>query len=86
VQQGVTGPIYGNYMMGTTWLSGVDRMIGLVPSNNGSIIYSERMVVLTREKLAALAAGANTVLQIPLVENIPPGGSYTMILQIDRIN
>jgi hypothetical protein len=84
VQQGVTGPIYGNYVIGLTWLSGVDRMIGMT-AGTGNPIYSERIVVLTSEKLAGLAVGGTADLQIPLNENIPPGGSYTMILRIERI-
>ena len=83
LQQGPSGSIYGNYYIGTTWLSGVDRMIGIAAGASYPI-YSERIVVLTHEKLAALAAGAYAVLQVPLNENIPPGGSYVMLLQIDR--
>lgn len=84
VQQGVTGPIYGTYAIGTTWLAGADRMIGMV-TGSGNPLYSERIVVLTREKLAALAVGGTADLQIPLSENIPAGGSYVMILRVERI-
>ena len=85
IQQGVTGTIYGNYYIGNTWMSGVDRMIGMVAGSSYPV-YSERMIVLTQEKLAGLAAGGGTDLQIPFNENIPGGGSYTMILRVERIS
>jgi hypothetical protein len=84
VSQGVTGPIYGNYYIGLTWLSGVDRMIGMA-ATGGNPIYSERMIVLTREKLADLVVGGTVDLQIPLNDSIPSGSLYTMILRVERI-
>jgi hypothetical protein len=83
VQQGVTGPIYGNYYIGLTWLSGVDRMIGMA-AGTGNPIYSEHIVVLTSEKLAGLVVGGTTDLQIPFNDSIPGGGLYTVILRVER--
>ncbi len=84
VQQGVTGPIYGNYVIGLDWLSSVDRMIGMA-ATAGNPVYSERIVVLTREKLAGMVVGGTTDLQIQLNENDAQRAIYTMILQVERI-
>jgi hypothetical protein len=82
----ITAPIYGAFNTPfADWLgSPVDRMIGIMPAN-GTFAYPEHIVVVTREKLAGLAVGGTADLQIPLSEIIPPGGSYTMILRVERI-
>jgi hypothetical protein len=85
VQQGVTGAMYGAYYIGLDWLSGADRMIGMVTSGGTNPVYQERIVVLTREKLAGMVVGGTTDLQIPLNENIQGGGLYTLILRVQRI-
>ena len=59
-------------------------MIGMV-AGTGNPIYSERIIVLTHEKVAGLAVGGTADLQIPLNETIAQGGSYTMILRVERI-
>jgi len=84
VQQGVTGPVYGNYVVSSDRLSGFDRMIG-TSSSDGTPIYSERMVVLTREKLTGLVVGGFSDLQIQLNENDTQHAGYTMILRVERI-
>ncbi len=84
IQQGVTGPIYGNYVIGSTWVSGADRMIGMV-NGNGLPIYSERILVLTRENLDGMVVGGVADLNVSLNENITGGGLYTVILRIERI-
>lgn len=84
VQQGVTGPVYGNYYISNNWLSGVDRMLGL--STGGSYpIYSERIVVLTGEKMAGMVVGGISDLQISLNENDSQRAIYTMVLRVERI-
>lgn len=83
VQQGVTGPVYGSYYIGMTWLSGVDRLIGMI-SGSGNPVYSERIVVLTREKLAGMVVGGTTDLQIQFNENDAQSARYTMTLRVDR--
>jgi len=81
----LTGAIYGSYTIPSEWMgTPVDRMIG-INAFGGGLVYTEHMLVLTREKLSALSVGGSTDVQIPLNENIPPGGSYTMILRIQRI-
>jgi hypothetical protein len=84
VQQGVTGPIYGNYVIGLDRLTGADRMIGMA-AGAGNPTYSERLVVLTREKLAGLVVGGISDLQIQLSENDAQRAIYTMILRVERI-
>jgi hypothetical protein len=85
VQQGVTGPVYGNYVIGLDRLSGADRMIGLATATGTNPTYSERIIVLTREKLAGLVVGGMSDLQIQLNENDTQHAGYTMILRVERI-
>jgi hypothetical protein len=84
VQQGVTGPVYGNYVIGLDWLSSVDRMIGMTGAT-GNPIYSERILVLTREKLAGMVVGGTTDVQVQLNETMPSSAIYKMILRVERI-
>ena len=84
VQQGVTGPVYGNYVIGLDWLSSVDRMIGMT-GGSGNPIYSERILVLTREKLAGMVVGGTTDVQVQLNETMPSSAIYKMILRVERI-
>lgn len=81
----LAGPVYGAYYIPGEWMgSPIDRMIGIEPTA-GALAYPEHIVVLTREKLAGLAVGGTADLQIPLNEIIPPGGSYIMILRVERV-
>jgi hypothetical protein len=53
----------------------------------GALGYQERIVVLTQEKLASLAVGATTDLQIPLIEGaLGTDGIYTVYIRIERIS
>jgi len=81
-----TQPIYGVYAWPALSLtSPVDRPIGL-GTIYGALGYQERVIVLTREKLASLAVGASTDLQIPLIEaGLGTDGIYTVFVRIERI-
>jgi len=81
-----TQPIYGIYAWPALSLtSPVDRPIGL-STYYGTLGYQERIIVLTREKLASLAVGATTDLSIPLIEaGVGTDGIYTMYVRIERI-
>lgn len=67
-----------------------DRPIGVFaqpPLVPVAVAYHDRHVMITREKLASLAAGASTTLAIPLEEppSIVTGAKYTLYLRIDRL-
>jgi hypothetical protein len=69
-----------------------DRPIGAEPSPPIGppigIIYRDRHVMITREKLAALAPGKWTMLSLPFIEPpLPPatGAMYTLYLRVERI-
>jgi hypothetical protein len=81
----LNGAIYGAYEIPSDWMgTTVDRMIG-INAFAGGLAYTEHMVVVTREKLSTLSMGSGVDLQIPLNENIPPGGTYMIVLRIERI-
>jgi hypothetical protein len=81
-----TMPIYGIYAWPALSLTApVDRPIGL-NTYYGTLGYQERIIVLTREKLASLGVGATTDLSIPLIEaGVGTDGIYTMYVRIERI-
>lgn len=82
-----TQPIYGVYAYPALSLTApVDRPIGMT-TIYGALGYQERIIVLTREKLAGLTAvGATTDLQIPLIEGaLGTDGIYTVYVRIERI-
>jgi hypothetical protein len=80
-----TQPIYGVYAWPALSLTApVDRPIGL-GTIFGTLAYQERIIVLTREKLANLAVGQTTDLQIPLIEaGVGTDGIYTVYIRIQR--
>lgn len=82
-----TMPNYGVYAIpAISLISPVDRMIGMM-TVAGALAYPEHIVVVTREKLAALAVGGYTDMQIPLIEAaVGTDGIYTMYLRIERIS
>jgi hypothetical protein len=82
-----TQPIYGVYAWPALSLTApVDRPIGMT-TIYGALGYQERIVVLTQEKLASLAVGATTDLQIPLIEGaLGTDGIYTVYIRIERIS
>jgi len=67
-----------------------DRPIGVFaepPTLPIAVGYVDRHVMITREKLAALAPGGHTTLAVAFVEPTTPitGASYTLYLRVDRI-
>jgi hypothetical protein len=65
---------------------GIDRPIGLAEYQNVDQ-YQDRLVVITREKLASLAVGAGTTLVVPFGEpaNGKLNGLYQMFIRVERI-
>ena len=49
--------------------------------------YQDRYVVLTKEKLAALAVGGSTIMPIPFDEpaTVISSGMYTLYLRVERV-
>ena len=82
-----TQPNYGVYAWpAMSLMAPVDRMIGMM-TVGGALAYPERILVITREKLANLQVGGYTDLQIPLIENaLGTDGIYTMYLRVERLN
>jgi hypothetical protein len=83
-----TGGIVGSYMIGASTLvtAMVDRPIGLAPMQNADQ-YQDRVVVVTREKLASLAVGAGFTIAIPFAEPYDQqlNGVYTLYMRVERI-
>ena len=81
-----TQPNYGVFAWPALSLAApVDRMIGMM-SVYGALGYPERILVLTREKVASLTVGGYTDLQIPLIEAaVGTDGIYTVYLRVERI-
>jgi hypothetical protein len=81
------GPI-GAYLLAATYWStnDHDRPIGLI-DYQGTGKYQDRLVVITREKLASLAVGAGMTLPIPFAEpmNNRLNGLYTTFIRVERI-
>jgi len=80
-----TQPNYGVFAIpGLSLMSPVDRMIGMM-TVAGALAYPERILVVTREKVASLAVGGYTDLQLPLIENaVGTDGVYTVYLRVER--
>lgn len=82
-----SGGIVGSYMLGaSTIVTGlVDRPIGLTPYQNADQ-YQDRVVVVTREKLASLAVGQGVTIAIPFWEPLDGqlNGVYTAYLRVER--
>ena len=78
----------GNYIMVMSALSPttIDRPIGLTEFQNVDQ-YQDRVVVITREKLASLPVGGGTQLTIPFAEvfNGRLNGLYQMFVRVERI-
>ena len=81
-----TQPNYGVYAIpGHSLIAPVDRLIGMM-TVAGALAYPERILVVTREKLASLAVGGHTDLQVPLIEHaLGTDGIYTMYLRVERL-
>ncbi len=81
------GPI-GAYLLNALYggTNDRDRPIGLI-DYQGSSKYQDRLVVITREKLASLAVGAGMTLPIPFAEpmNNRLNGLYTAFIRVERI-
>ncbi len=83
-----SGGVVGTYLIGATTLitATVDRPIGLTPYQNADQ-YQDRVVVVTREKLASLAVGSGITIAIPFAEPFDRqlNGMYTAYLRVERI-
>src|SRR5688500_17304778 len=81
-----TLPNYGVYAIpAMSLMAPVDRLIGML-TVGGALAYPERILVITREKLATLAVGGYADLQIPLIESaLGTDGVYTMYLRVERL-
>jgi hypothetical protein len=81
-----TGPNYGVHVIpGLSLMTPSDRLIGMA-TISGTLAYPERIVVVTREKLATLQVGQYTDIPIPLVESgLGTDGIYIMYLRVERL-
>jgi hypothetical protein len=81
-----TMPNYGVFAIpAMSLMAPVDRMIGM-QSIYGALGYPERILVVTREKLANLSVGGFTDLQVPLIEAaVGTDGVYTVYIRVERI-
>ena len=83
-----TGGIVGTYLIGAAQIvsANVDRPIGLTPYQNADQ-YQDRVIVVTREKLASLAVGQGITIAIPFAEPFDNqlNGMYTAYVRVERI-
>jgi hypothetical protein len=82
-----TGGLVGSFSLSSMLTAAnVDRPIGLTPAGS-SADYQERLVVVTREKLAGLMPGTGMTVAVPFAEPADGvlDGSYTLYLRLDRI-
>lgn len=82
-----TGGLVGSFSLSSMLTAAnVDRPIGLSPAGSSSD-YQDRLVVVTREKIAALTPGTGITVAVLFAEPADGvlDGSYTLYLRLDRI-
>lgn len=83
----LSGGIIGSYIIAMSMVNTglVDRPIGLAPYQNADQ-YQDRVVVVTREKLASLAVGQGMTIAIPFAEPFDNflNGLYMAYLRVER--
>ena len=93
-QPGIRVPIVPELVTSTRWLGDASRPIGLEVTGNyngAPATWSDRVVVLTREKIEALLAGsASRLLEVPIrgrmtAANAIPLGDISLFLKIERL-
>jgi hypothetical protein len=82
-----SGGLIGSYgFTGILFHSRADRPIGLAPAQQAAH-YQERVIVVTREKLASLNPGAGITIAVPFWEPYDGtlNGVYTAYVRVDRL-